>query len=289
MYKILLTGSNGFVGQHVAYAAKQMSDVHLTGWSGSSSIHSFCDDFLQLDLAKTEITADMLQGFGAVIHTAALSQVDYCEANRNEAFLVNVEATRQLSVACRQAGIHLVHVSSDFVMEGALRSITESEPTNPVNYYGRTKEMAELFVQSILPTATIVRPVLVFGNVLEGTRSNVVLWVKSSLEQGKSIRVTSDHYRSATYVVDLAELLIKSALHPTAGIYHACGKNCLSVYEMALLVAQRFKFNKSLIEPVLASEFSAAPRPPCSQFSAQKAVSQFGFTSRDFADALALM
>lgn len=289
MAKILLTGSNGFVGQHVAFFAHPVANVHLTGWSARATIHDFCDEFCQVDFSQTEITADMLRGFDAVIHTAALSQVDYCEANRKEAFRVNVEATRQLAVACKEAGAHLVHVSSDFVMEGVSRLVTEQEPTNPVNYYGRTKEMAELAVLVVLPSATIVRPVLIFGNVISGTRFNVVLWVKSSLEKQNHIRVTSNHYRTATFVPDLAELLVKCALNPAPGVFHACGASYLSVYEMAVQVANRFGYNPSLIEPVHSNELDAAPRPPCTCFSAQKATSQFGFVSRDFTEALSIM
>lgn len=289
MFKILLTGSNGFVGQHVAFIASQMNDVHVTGWSSRPAIHDFCDDFVQINLASTFISHQMICEFDAVIHTAALSHVDYCEANRSEAFLVNVEATRQLAVACSEAGTHLVHVSSDFVMEGLGKFVEENEPTNPVNYYGRTKEMAEIFVQNILPEATIVRPVLIFGNVMAGTRSNLVLWVKSSLEQAKAITVTEDHYRTATYVVDLAELLIKCALQPTAGVFHACGNSYLSVFKMAQFVAQRFGLKEELISPIHSSKLDAAPRPPCTYFNAQKAVDHFGFVSRDFEEALNLM
>jgi len=289
MAKILLTGSNGFVGQHVAFFAHPIANVHLTGWSARPTIHDFCNEFSQVDFCQTEITADMVRRFDAVIHTAALSQVDYCEANRSEAFRVNVEATRQLAVACREAGAHLVHVSSDFVMEGSSRLVSEHEPTNPVNYYGRTKEMAEMVALSVLRSATIVRPVLIFGNVISGTRSNLVLWVKNSLEKQSHIRVTSNHYRTATFVPDLAELLVKCALNPAPGVFHACGASYLSVYEMAMHVATHYGYDTSLIEPVHSSELDAAPRPICSCFSAQKAIDQFGFVSRSFPDALSMM
>ncbi|MDA3866782.1 MAG: SDR family oxidoreductase [Salinivirgaceae bacterium] len=289
MKRILLTGSNGFVGQHVACLAGAMPNVSLKGCSAKPNIHNYCRFFEQIDFVCQRITPVLLQGYDAVIHTAALSHVDYCHANRKEAFLVNVEASRQLAEACKETGTHLVFVSSDFVMEGVDKLVHENEPANPVNYYGRTKEMAEMVIQNILPQATIVRPVLIFGNTLAGTRSNLVLWVKSSLGQGKAIRVTENNFRTATYVQDLAELLINMALNPRSGIYHASGSSYLSIYQMALCVARHFQLPEHLISPVHSSVVDVVPRPPCTHFSSEKAVEHYGFKSRSFEDALSQM
>jgi dTDP-4-dehydrorhamnose reductase len=174
-------------------------------------------------------------------------------------------------------------------MAGADKLVSETDPTNPVNYYGRTKEMAEMVIQNILPQATIVRPVLIFGNTLAGTRSNLVLWVKSSLENGKPIRVTENNFRTATYVDDFAELLINMALNPKPGIFHACGSSYLSIYQMAQYVARHFQLNDQLIFPVHSSLVDAVPRPPCTHFSAEKATAHYGFNSRSFENALSQM
>jgi dTDP-4-dehydrorhamnose reductase len=287
MIKILLTGSNGFLGQHIARLGSLDHDVHITGWSRNPSIHNYCNKFEKHNLAQTQITPEMVSDFDVVIHTAAISNVDYCEDNRQEAFLINTEATRKLAIACEAGLTHLIHISTDFVFSGENKVVNEAEPTNPVNYYGRTKEMAELYVQNILRTSTIIRPVLIFGNTLSGTRSNLVLWVKKSLELKKSINVTSDHFRTATYVEDLAGLCIKAAKNPHPGIIHAAGKDYLSVYEMALKVSKFYNYNSDLISPIHSSDLDAPGiRPPCSHFNSQKATKIYGFKSRSFNEAL---
>lgn len=290
MIKILLTGSNGFLGQHIAKIAKSDETVHLTGWSRSKAIHDYCDDFEQINLGLAQITSNIISDFDVVIHTAAISHVDYCEENRDEAFLLNTETTRQLASACNESHTHLVHISTDFVFPGENKIVNETDNTNPVNYYGRTKEMAELFVKDILPTSTIIRPVLIFGNTLSGTRSNLVLWAKKSLEEKKAIQVTDDHFRTATYVEDLAELCLNAAQNPHPGIFHAAGNNYMSVYEMTMEVAAHFNLNKNLISPVNASQLNASGnRPPCTHFHSHKAQAIFGFKSRNFSEALKLM
>lgn len=290
MIKILLTGSNGFLGQHIARIASTDKNIHITGWSRNKSIHDYCDEFEQINLALAKITANVVSDFDVVIHTAAISHVDYCEENRDEAFLINTETTRQLATACNETLTHLVHVSTDFVFSGEDKIINETDDTNPVNYYGRTKEMAELFVKEILPTSTIIRPVLIFGNILSGTRSNLILWVKKSLEEKKAINVTSDHFRTATYVEDLAELCINAAKDPHPGIFHAAGNSYLSVYEMAIEVATHFNLDKQLISPVKSGQLNASGvRPPCSHFQSHKAQAIFGFKSKKFQDALSAM
>ena len=287
MTKILVTGSNGFLGQHIAAQAGNMPNVHLTGWSKRPAIHNYCNDFKTINVLENDITPEIVAPFDAVIHTAALSHVDYCEQHREEAFRINVEATRQIAKACRQTGTHLIHLSSDFVFPGKDEPVAENDKTDPVNYYGRTKEMAEIYVQTICPQSTIIRPVLIFGPVLSGTRSNLVLWVKSALEAGKAIQVTSDHTRKATYVKDLATLCLQAAQKPQRGIYHACGADYLSVHEMALQVANVFELDSQLITPVHSGTFAnQAPRPACSNFSAKNAIHDFGFKSRTFQEAL---
>ncbi len=290
MHKILLTGSNGFLGQHIARKAQRQKYIEITGWSSKPATHNFCDHFRQLDFLKTTLKPEMVKSFDIVIHTAAMSHVDLCEKHKQEAFRINTEATRQLAKCCCKAGTKLVHISTDFVFPGKDRLVKEDDKTAPVNFYGRTKEAAELYVQNIMPESTIIRPVLIFGNTLAGTRSNLVLWVKKSLEECKPIKVTKNHFRTATYVDDLAELCINAALNPHPGIYHACGSSYLSVFEMAMQVAKAFNLNQTLISPVHSNELNAkGERPPCTHFHAEKAINQFGFKNRTFDEALYLM
>lgn len=290
MRKILLTGSNGFLGQHISKIANQYDEIELSGWSASGPKHTLCKHFQKVDLISKDLWEEDIQHYDVVIHTAALSQIDYCENNRNEAFLVNTEATRRIADACKRYNKQLIHLSTDFVFSGREPSYTEVSKTAPVNFYGRTKEAAEIYIQDILPNVIIVRPVLIFGNILAGTRSNLVLWVRKSLNDKQEINVVTNHYRTPTFVNDLAQLCLNAAINPVPGIYHACGTSFYSVYELANTVAEYYGLDRNLIKPVHSDDLNApGVRPEKTKFDPQKSIEVYGFSSRTFEESLSIM
>jgi dTDP-4-dehydrorhamnose reductase len=119
-----------------------------------------------------------------LIHTAAMTNVDECELNREACWLQNVTAVESLVEACAKHNVHLTYLSTDFVFSGEEGPLTEEAEPAPVNFYGESKLAAERLVQASTGPWAIARTVLVYGVAHEYGRTNIVLWVRDSLQAG---------------------------------------------------------------------------------------------------------
>ena len=199
------------------------------------------------------------------MHTAGRTNVDACELNKEECDRMNVYMVRQMLPVLKDIGTHLVHLSTDFVFSGRKGSLyTEQDLPDPVNYYGLSKLRSEELVEASGVPAAILRTVLVYGLVDGNDRSNVVLWVKNSLEQGREIRVVTDQLRMPTYAEDLAEACWLAIRERARGIFNVSSSELFSIYELAILVAEAFELDESLIHPVETSQLSLAAQRPLS-------------------------
>jgi dTDP-4-dehydrorhamnose reductase len=121
-------------------------------------------------------------------------------------------------------------------------------------------------------------------------RSNIVQWVKQSLENGKKIKVVSDQWRTPTLAEDLAMACYEAARRRATGVYHVSGKDFLSVYQIALHVADFFHLDKDLITPTASSDFVQPGRRPLrTGFTIDKARKDLGFAPRSFHEGLELL
>ncbi|MES2890858.1 MAG: SDR family oxidoreductase [Bacteroidota bacterium] len=293
--KILITGANGFLGQHLI---KRLLDetTHLIIATGKGEqrtpFQSTSLEYVSLDLCDgvaVHHLMDMLRP-DLVVHCAAMTQADECEVNEIDCWNINVTATRFLLDAAKKTGARFILLSTDFVFDGAAGPYRESDTANPVSYYGSSKVAAEKSVMESGLDAAVVRTCLVYGDVVTGTRNNIVTWVKNNLQDGKSIKVVSDQLRTPTYVEDLSagiQLLIDKK---ASGVYHISGEELLSPYDMAIATADHLGLDKSLIEKVDASTFSQpAKRPARTGFVIDKAKSELAFKPLSFKEGLAKM
>jgi dTDP-4-dehydrorhamnose reductase len=222
-----------------------------------------------------------------VIHAAAMAQPDECELKQEEALLVNVKATGYLLDAAASARSFFVYVSTDFVFSGNDGPYDEDSQPRPVNFYGMTKLMAEELVKQYPHGWAIARTVLVYGNVLVGTRANIISWVKGELEKGKAIKVVGDQLRSPTYAADLAAGLMEIAHREAGGVWHIAGKDLLSPWDIAQKVSAHLGLDSSLMTRVDASVFSQpATRPLKTPFMIDKARAQLGYEPHSFEEGM---
>lgn len=293
---IVVTGANGLLGQHliqfllrnghrVMALAKGEERISFPGVP-SYSYHSL--DIRDKDAMDRFFST--VHFADAVIHAAALTQVDYCEQHREEAFEVNVVATQNLLQLAQARYGHFIYVSTDFVFDGKRGNYREEDPRAPVNYYGETKMLAEDLVNAAACPWTIARTCLVYGNTLYGTRSNIISWVKENLENGRPIRVVSDQVRTPTYVRDLARGIMLLAEKRAEGIFHLSGKDIITPYEMACVAADFFGLDKGLMEKVDGKVFTQpARRPLHTGFDITKARTMLGFEPLHFKEGIASM
>jgi dTDP-4-dehydrorhamnose reductase len=294
MQKIVITGANGLLGQKLVTLLSQQKQVQLiaTGKGPNRNQQQENYQYFSLDVtSKTEVDALLLsQKPHTVIHTAAMTNVDQCESEKELCWAMNVDACTYLAVACSQINAHLVQLSTDFIFDGTTGPYTETAQPNPISYYGHSKLAAEKAIMASSCPWTIARTILVFGIVNDMSRSNIILWVKNSLEAGKTINVVSDQFRSPTLAEDLAMGCWLIAQQKAEGIFNISGKEVLTPYQMAIKTAQYFNLDQSLIQEANCSTFSQpAARPPRTGFIIEKAQKQLGYAPHSFDEGISIV
>jgi dTDP-4-dehydrorhamnose reductase len=294
--KILITGSNGLVGQHLIRLLVEEGkfEIHALGKGDSRLSYGKSSGvtYHAVDLVNFKKTEQMLDKIAPhiIVHAAAMSQPNECAALPDQCWKVNVGATRSLLRAAERNKSYFIYISTDFVFDGEEGPYDESALPNPVNLYGESKLLAEEIVQCSKLHWCIIRTVLVYGNKVPGGRSNFVLWVKDKLEQEEKIKVVNDQVRTPTYVDDLAKGILLAMMKHATGIYHISGKDTCTPYELACMVADIMRKDKRLIEPVDASVFQEpARRPPKTGFIITKATKELGYVPQSLSEALQKM
>lgn len=294
--KILLTGSNGLLGQKLVALLHQAPGVELVATArGANRLAASYPalHFLPLDVTDAAQVQRVLaqQRPTHVIHTAALTQVDDCELNKDDCWAQNVTAVAHLAAACARLDVHLTHLSTDFIFNGTEALLREDAVPDPISHYGASKLAAEQAVQGTAGLRwAIARTVLVYGTTLAGGRSNLVLWVCNSLRNHQKIKVVDDQWRTPTLAEDLAQGCWLVARQSAQGIFHLSGRELLTPYQMAQQVAATFQLDAALLEPVDGQVFTQpARRPPRTGFCIDKATRELGYQPHSFAEGLALV
>ena len=294
--KILLTGSNGLLGQKLVDLLRQQPGVALVATArGPNRLADRHPDlrFRSLDVTDAAQVRQVLtqEQPTHLIHAAAMTQVDECELQPAACWVQNVTAVEHLAAACADFGIHLTHLSTDFIFNGQAGPLAEEAQPDPISHYGASKLAAERVVQAAPGLRwAIARTVLVYGILHGGGRSNLVLWVRDSLRKGQRIKVVTDQWRTPTLAEDLALGCWLLARQSARGIYHLSGRELLTPFQMAEQVADFFGLDKSLLEQVDSATFTQpARRPPRTGFIIEKATRELGYQPRTFAEGIALL
>jgi len=292
--KILITGSNGLLGQKLVSLLYLQVGITLIATARGANRDEIYEDYIyeSMDITSEENVLKVFRKHkpDAVIHTAAMTHVDQCELNKETCVDQNITAVKHIVKACKEVGAFLLHVSTDFIFDGTHGPLTEEETPNPVNYYGWTKWEAEKAVENSGLKWAIARTVLVYGVVQDMSRSNIVLWVKNNLEQKKEINVVNDQWRTPTLAEDLAKGCCLIVQKQATGIFNISGEEMLSPYELAHQVATVWNLDKGLIKQADSSTFTQpALRPPKTGFIIDKAKKQLGYKPHTLVEGLELV
>ena len=272
--KILITGANGLLGHELSSLLKDHTLILLS--------HS------QLDISDSESVNKQIDSSSPdiIINSAAYTQVDACETNYDLAFQSNAIGPKNLAIKCKQLGIPLIHISTDYVFEGNEKKnspLVENDKLGPKTVYGKTKLEGEKMVQENCEKYFILRTAWLYG---EG--KNFVKTMLSLSKKNKELKVVNDQIGSPTYAKDLAKA-IKEIIEKKSdkyGIYHVTNKGEVSWYEFAKKIFE-IKNIEIKVNPCTSEEFPRpAPRPHYSVLSNQKWIDA-GFTPmRDYEEAL---
>ncbi len=243
---IFITGNKGQLGTALRSA---LQDHTVTG-----------GDLPQWDMMDPAQVEDTLRAFrpDVVIHTAALTNVDYCAEHPAEAVRVNGVGTYNVAIACRMVDALLVAISTNEVFDGrASRPYQEYDPRNPVNPYGYSKHVAEQVVERFAPRYMIVRISWLFAP----GGSNFIHKVLDRARSGQPLRVVTDEVGSPTYVHDLAAALARLIGLGRPGIYHLPNSGSCSRYEFAQEIVRLAGLDVP-IEPIELAAFKRPSVPP---------------------------
>ncbi len=291
---ILVTGANGLLGQKLIGALRQDASVHTVATARGANRLPAEDgySYQPMDITDEGQVKEVFEKTrpDVVIHTAAMTNVDQCEAEKEDCWRQNVTAVEYLAKACEAHGSFLLHLSTDFIFDGLAGPYAEDADPNPISFYGWSKYAAEKAVMSAQVRWAIARTVLVYGIAHDMSRSNIVLWVKKSLEEGKTINVVNDQWRTPTLAEDLAEGCLLIARKEAGGVYNISGKDLLTPYDMALMTADYFNLDKGLIRKADSSTFTQpARRPPRTGFILDKSVKDLGYSPHSFSEGIGIL
>ena len=293
--RILVTGSNGLLGQKLVAALRNDASVELTATSRGNdrTPDPLGGRYRQMDATDAAEVNAVLGAVkpGVVIHTAAMTNVDACELDPVGCHLQNVTAVEHLVKAAKSTDAHFIHLSTDFIFDGENGPYREEDEAAPLSIYGQSKLDAERVVMNAgLTKWAIARTIIVYG-VAEGlSRSNVVLWAKSALEKGQPIKVVDDQWRMPTLAEDLADGCIRIAKRGATGIYNLSGPDGMSILELVQRVGRFFDLDPGVITPITSESLSQpAKRPPRTGFILDKARRDLGYAPRGFEEGLAVL
>ena len=292
---ILITGSNGLLGQKLVAALHSDAEVKLIATSRGEDRTPEPGGYLYMALDCTDEAA-VHRAFDethpdVVIHTAAMTNVDACELDPVNCRLQNVTAVEYLVAAAKNIDAHFIHLSTDFIFDGKKGPYSEEDEPSPLSIYGQSKLDSERVVMNAgLEKWAIARTIIVYGVAKGLSRSNVVLWAKSALEKGQPIKVVNDQWRMPTLAEDLADGCILIAKKGATGIFNLCGPDMMSILELVARVGAFFDLDPRVITPVTSESLSQpAKRPPRTGFVLDKSRRELGYSPRGFEEGLKML
>jgi dTDP-4-dehydrorhamnose reductase len=290
--KILITGSNGLLGQKLIETLKNQHEVLAT--SIGDCIISDTTGFLyqSLDITERNSISNTFENFNpdVVINTAAMTDVDGCEEKKELCDKVNVAAVAYLRDECEKYKAHLIHISTDFIFDGEDGPYSETDEPNPLSYYGLSKLKSEQLLYDSTINWTILRTIILYGTAENLQRNNIVLWGRKALKEGKQLNIIDDQFRSPTLAEDLAKACVLAIEKQATGIFNASGKDFMSIFEMIERMADFYNCDKSNINRISSETLNQkAKRPPKTGFILTKSNEELGYEPHSFEEGLKLL
>ena len=257
--KVLITGGSGLLGSALSFYLKDFFDVTSTYTSHKFAVEG-CNT-IQLDVADQKDSIDTIKKIkpNVIIHAAALVGVGLCEKNPELAHKINVEGTKNIVEASKKANSKLVYISTDYVFDGRKGNHSEDEKPNPINIYGKTKYEGELLIDT--DKNAIIRTSIYGWNIIKDKRS-FSTWIIDDLKNNKQVNVFNDNINSMMLVNNLAVALKEFIDKDLNGIMNLASSESTSKYEFAVKLAETFKLDKSLINPIRNNEAPGSDKRP---------------------------
>jgi len=296
--KLLVLGISGLTGYKIIKNAVDKFEVYGTFNTRTVELDNCIVS--KLDITDKEKINQLFYDIKPdyVINTTALHNVDFCEENPDQAFLVNCKAVKYLLDNSEKFGSKLLHISTDYVFDGKkMAPYIERDSPIPISKYGESKLEGEKILAN--SNHLILRPSVVYGwTPLElsgktsssGKPMNFAIWLLTKLQKNETLKIVTDQFASATLADILAKSALKMVQSDKKGIFHVSGLSCESRYDFSLKLAQEFGYDSSLISKTDSSSFKQkAKRPQHSCLNCEKAIKDFNLNLLTTEDSLKIM
>lgn len=268
--KLLITGASGLLGTKLCETALRNKHEVYSAYSQHKPAYGTPVELNILNLKDQQRVLEKIKP-EAVIHSAALTNVDRCEQERELAWKTNFEATAHLAQLCRKHDVFLMYVSTDYVFDGEKGMYEEKDKPAPVNHYGLTKLKGEEAVQT-LDNYCIVRGSVIYGSTPSTGKTNFALWLIDKLQNKENVKIATDQWNSPTLNVNMAQMTIEATERRVKGILHTAGATRLDRYKFAQHIAKTFGLDPKLITPAQTKDIKwLAKRPKDSSLNVEKA------------------
>jgi dTDP-4-dehydrorhamnose reductase len=292
--KILITGSNGLLGQKLLHKLRKDYFVELiaTSKGGNRVTERSNYTYFDLDITNNNAVAQLISSEKpqVVINTAAITNVDLCEDEKKGCDNLNVDALKYLADACLKVDAHLIQISTDFIFDGEDGPYSEEDEPNPLSYYGLSKLKSEQLLQAHSVKWTVLRTIIVFGVGENLSKGNIVLWAKGALEKGDPLNIIDDQFRAPTLAEDLADICILAAKKKALGIFNASGKDIMSIYEIVEKIAKHYGYSIDNLNKISTATLNQkAVRPAKTGFILDKSINELGYNPHSFEECLTII
>jgi dTDP-4-dehydrorhamnose reductase len=246
MMKIAVIGSEGMLGSELVGLLRDSHEV--VGL-----------DMAEIDIRERDSTIAVITELrpDLIINSAALVDVEACEAEPETAWKVNALGSQNLALAAEKTGAEYLYISSDYVFDGTSESdYDELSPPCPINQYGRSKLAGEILARQICRRTYVVRTAWLFGH----RQGNYVERVLAMADRDGVVRMATDQLESPTYTLHLAEAVEHLLQTGAYGTYHVTSEGSCTRLEFARFVLQAAGRGEEAIEASKTQRLAARPR-----------------------------
>lgn len=273
MSRFVVTGANGLVGRRACALLAQKGHAVVGLGRGVRRVAG-AHDYEEVDLTREADVAQALSRLApeVILHCASMTEVDACEKAPEAAYAANVTATAAVARGAREAGAHLVHVSTDYVFDGAAGPYGEDAVPNPGGVYAVTKHMGEQAARVLAPGCAIARTAVVYGWPPVEGRLNFGAWLVKTLGAGQTVKLFEDQVVSPSFAENVAAMLVELGERRLGGTWNTCGGTVLDRVAFGRALCEVFGFDAGLIVPTKMADLKlSAPRPLRSGLKTDKA------------------
>jgi dTDP-4-dehydrorhamnose reductase len=270
--KLLITGASGLYGSKLAQIATNKGhDVYALHSEHTAKYGTP----IQADITNKNLIQQQLETIqpDVIIHAASMTDVDKCELNKELAWKINVEGTRNITQTAHKNRSYLMFISTDYVFDGERGCYKETDQPSPLSYYAYTKLAAEKIVQSATDQFCIARPSVIYGATPAAGKVNFALWILNKLHSKEKANLFVDQWNSPTLNTSMAEMTLETAERRLTGVFHLSGATRISRFDFAKALAKIFDLDSSFLLPTETKNMSfPAKRPKDSSLDTSKAM-----------------